>query len=97
MYMVETLWLERGENIAHGGMPSGWRLHYLLTGAVFIRCGCSCSGTMQVLQRQNKGAHLNTIERFHIYSEYTNDNHLNDNQTIFPNKIFDDILNPYHP
>jgi hypothetical protein len=23
MYMVETLWLERDENIAHGGMPSG--------------------------------------------------------------------------
>jgi hypothetical protein len=34
---------------------------------------------MEELQRQNKGAHLKTIERFHIYSEYTNDNHLNDN------------------
>jgi hypothetical protein len=53
--------------------------------------------TKQVLQRQNKGAHLNTIDRFHIYSEYTNDNHLNDNQTIFPNKIFDAVLNPHQP
>jgi hypothetical protein len=53
--------------------------------------------TVQVLQRQNKGAHLNTIERFHIYSEYTNDNHLNNNQTIFPKKIFEAILNPYQP
>jgi hypothetical protein len=52
---------------------------------------------MHVSQCQNKGAHLNTIERFHIYSEYTNENHLNDNQNIFPNKIFDNILNPYLP
>jgi hypothetical protein len=30
MYMVETPWLERGENIAHGGMPGGWRLSYTI-------------------------------------------------------------------
>ena len=27
--------------------------------------------TMQILQRQNKGAHLNTIERCYIYREFT--------------------------
>jgi hypothetical protein len=37
---------------------------------------------------------LNTIERFYIYSEYSNDNHLNNEQTIFPNRLFDAILNP---
>jgi hypothetical protein len=47
---------------------------------------------MQVLQRQNKGAHLNTLERFYIYAEYVNNNHLNDENTIFPNKIFDALL-----
>jgi hypothetical protein len=52
--------------------------------------------TMQVLKRQNKGAHLNTIERFYLYSEYSNDNHLNDEQTIFPNRLFDAILNPHY-
>jgi len=51
---------------------------------------------MQVLW-QNKGAHLNTVEKYYIYTEYTKDNHLNDNQTIFPSKIFDAILNPHHP
>jgi hypothetical protein len=53
--------------------------------------------TMQVLQLQNKGAHLNTIERFYIYAEYTNNNHLNDDSTIFPNKVFDTLLKPHQP
>ena len=51
---------------------------------------------MQILQRQSKGAHLNTVERFYIYAEYITNNHLNDNQTIFPNKIFDTLLEPHH-
>jgi hypothetical protein len=53
--------------------------------------------TMQVLQRQRKGAHLNTSGRFYIYAEYINSNHLNDDKTIFPNKIFDTILKPHNP
>ena len=53
--------------------------------------------TLQVLQLHNKGAHLNTIERFHIYSEYTDNNHLNDESTIFPNKTFDTLLKPHQP
>jgi hypothetical protein len=51
--------------------------------------------TMQVLQHHSKGAHLHTVERFYIYAEYTT-NHLNDNQTIFPNKIFGILLKPHH-
>jgi hypothetical protein len=39
-----------------------------------------------------KSPHLNTIEKFHIYTEYLNDSHLNDEQTFFPNKIFDALL-----
>jgi hypothetical protein len=53
--------------------------------------------TMQILQLQNKAAHLNTIECFYIYAEYTNNNHLNDDSTISPNKIFDTILKPLQP
>ena len=53
--------------------------------------------TLQVLQLHNKGAHLNMIERFHIYSEYSNNNHLKDESTIFPNKIFDILLKPHQP
>jgi len=49
----------------------------------------SIHNTMQVLEHHGKRAHLNTLERFHIYAEYTTDNHLNNNHTIFPNKIFD--------
>ena len=51
--------------------------------------------TMQILHLQKKGAHLNTIERFYIYTEYTNIHHLNDGLTISPNKIFDTLLKPH--
>ena len=50
--------------------------------------------TMQVLQYQKKGSHLNTIERFYIYSEFTKHNHLNEEHNISPNKIFDALLKP---
>jgi len=47
---------------------------------------------MQVLQYHKKGAHMKTIERFHIHAEFTGNNHLNDDHTIFPNAIFDALL-----
>jgi len=50
--------------------------------------------TMQILQYQNKGSHLNTIERFYIYFEFTKHDHLNDEYNISPNKIFDALLKP---
>jgi len=46
---------------------------------------------MQILHYCSKGAHLNTLERFHIHTEFTTNNHLNDNHTILPNKIFDTL------
>jgi hypothetical protein len=48
--------------------------------------------TMQILQYQNKGNHLNTIERFYIYTEVTKNNHSNDEYNISPNKIFNALL-----
>ena len=57
----------------------------------------SIHNTMQILQRHNKGAHLNTIQRYHIYAEFTKNNHLNDEHTTFPNKIFDSLLKPHQP
>ena len=53
--------------------------------------------TLQILQLQNKGAHLNTIERLYIYVKYTKHHQLNDNSTISPNKIFDMLLKPHQP
>jgi len=50
--------------------------------------------TMQILQYQNKGNHLNTIERFYIYTEFIKDNHLNDEHNKSPNRIFDALLKP---
>jgi hypothetical protein len=47
----------------------------------------SIQNMMQVLQYQNKETHLNTYKRFHIYAEYISENHLNDEHTIFPNKL----------
>jgi len=57
----------------------------------------SIQNTMQILQRHNKGAHLNTIERYYIYAEFTKDNHLKDEHNISPNKIFDALLEPHQP
>ena len=56
--------------------------------------------TMQILRRHKKGPHLNTLERFYIYAEYVNNNHINDSQTVFPNRLFDVLLNAHskpHP
>jgi hypothetical protein len=51
----------------------------------------SMKEVMQILQCHKKGAHLNTIERYHIYTEAKANNHLNDDHTIFPNAIFDTL------
>jgi len=53
--------------------------------------------TMQILQYQDIGTHLNTIEQFFIYAEFSKNNHLNDEHSIFPNKIFDALLKPHQP
>ena len=57
----------------------------------------SIHNIMQILQYHKKGAHMNTIERFHIHAEYTANNHLNDEHTIFPNAIFDTLLKTHQP
>jgi len=49
---------------------------------------------MQILQYRNKGNHLNTIERFYIYTEFIKDNHLNDEHNVSPDRIFDVLLKP---
>jgi hypothetical protein len=48
--------------------------------------GCT-DNIMQELYHQKKGAHLNTIERYHIHVELAAGNHLNDDHTIFPSRI----------
>ena len=49
------------------------------------------SNIMQIVHCHRKGAHLNTIERFHIHTEFAANNHLNDPQTIIPNAIFNTL------
>jgi hypothetical protein len=44
--------------------------------------------TMQILQHQNMGPHLNTLERFYIHKETAFNNHLDNDHTILPNKVF---------
>ena len=53
--------------------------------------------TMQNLQYKAKEAHLNTVDRYFIYKEFSNNNHLNDDSNIAPNKIFDALLKPQKP
>jgi hypothetical protein len=45
--------------------------------------------TLQVLHIQNKGPHLNTLERFHIYKEQKTGTILNDNHMDHYNPIFE--------
>ena len=49
---------------------------------------------MQVLHHQKKGAQLNTIKSFYIHVEHATGSHLNDDHTIFPNKISDALTKP---
>jgi hypothetical protein len=49
---------------------------------------------MKILHHRKKGPHLNTMVKFDIYTEYINGSHLNDEHTIFPNKIFDSLIKP---
>jgi hypothetical protein len=50
---------------------------------------------MHILHTQNKGANLNTIERFHIFKEASTNNHLNDDNTVPNSKVFQNILNDF--
>ena len=53
--------------------------------------------TMQILQYQDKGTHLNTIERFFIYADFSKNNSLNDVHSISPYKIFEALLKLHQP
>jgi hypothetical protein len=53
----------------------------------------SIENTMQILNYQRKGPHLNIVEWFYNHKEASSYNQLNEEQTIFPNKTFDSILN----
>jgi len=46
---------------------------------------------MQILHYHAKGAHLNTLEKFHIHTEFAANNHLNENLTVYQNAIFDTL------
>ena len=48
--------------------------------------------TMEIIQLQKKGTHLNTVERFHIHKEVITNNHLNEDYTETSNPIFNAIL-----
>jgi len=57
----------------------------------------SMHNIMQILHYHRKGPHLNTLERFHIYTEFAANNHLNDNHTVLPNAIFDTLARTKPP
>jgi len=47
---------------------------------------------MEIIKYHKKSSHLNTIEKFHIHTEFAKNNHLNDPQTILPNAIFETLI-----
>jgi hypothetical protein len=48
--------------------------------------------SMEILQFQKKGCHLNTIERFYIHKEVKSNNHLNEDYAETSNHIFNTII-----
>jgi hypothetical protein len=52
---------------------------------------------MQILQYHTKESHLKKIEKFYNHAAYITNNHLNDNNTIFPSAIFDTLLKTHRP
>jgi len=46
---------------------------------------------MQILHYHTKGAHLNTLESFHMHTEFAANNHLNEKLTIYPKAICDTL------
>jgi hypothetical protein len=52
---------------------------------------------MKIVHCYKKGAHLNTIEKFHTHTESAKNFHLNDPQTILPNAIFDTLIKTDQP
>ena len=57
----------------------------------------STENITQIFYYQKKGPHLNTMERFYVHKQAAADNQLNDKQNIFPDRIFDAILNTGTP
>jgi hypothetical protein len=64
---------------------TGYASHILNTGHT---CG-TLEDTLQVVSIHNKGPHLNTLERFHIYKERKTGTILNDNYADFYNPLFE--------
>ena len=46
---------------------------------------------MEVLQLSKKETHLNSTEKFYVYTETIRDNQLNDKHTVAYNRIFDSL------
>ena len=47
---------------------------------------------MELLHITNKVRSMDTIEKFYIYKETKNCNHINDKNTVKPNKIYDVVI-----
>jgi hypothetical protein len=64
---------------------TGYASHILNTGHTYG----TPEDTLQVVSIHNKGPHLNTLEKFHIYKERKTGTILNDNYADFYNPLFE--------
>ena len=51
---------------------------------------------MRILYTTKKGNHMDTVERFHTYSETRLNNQINDKNKVKPDAIFD-VINSHDP
>jgi hypothetical protein len=66
---------------------SGYAKHILKSGHSYG----NINDVMDILEVEKKGKHLDTLERFHIFCLYKQDNHLNDNNIDVYNPIFNTV------
>ena len=72
----------------HNTQQSKFAQHLIKHGHAFG----NIENIMEIIQLHKKGTHLNTLEKFYIHKEYSNNNHLNEEYADNNNQIFNTIL-----
>jgi hypothetical protein len=66
---------------------SGYVQHILVTGNAYGKM----NEIMEIMEVQQKGKHLNTLENFHIYKLHQQGTQLNNNCSNLHNSVFKEI------
>jgi hypothetical protein len=82
-----TRYKEHIRAIKYNKESSGYAQHILNTGHSYGKT----EDIMDIIKIENKGKHLDTLEKYHIFYAYKQHKHLNDNNIDTHNPIFNSI------